>query len=307
MQDLWLHLPLRYEDRTQLTAIRDLVPGQPAQIEGRVEAVERGFRYRPLLRVTVAGESRETLLLRFFHFNGAQAAQFIPGTARALLRRAAARRPRPGNGPSELPVHRRERDRRNCASRSIRSIRPSKAWAPRRSPSWSREALKRLPPASELELLPAESVRFAGAAGAARCAHHRASPAARHRRGAVRQRPPSGPAAARVRGNAGAPPGHAPPADRLARAWSEPDRGARRVGGQPAQGTAVFADRRAAARICRSRRRHETTGADAAPGAGRCRQRQDRGGGAGGDARRGGGQAGGVDGAHRTAGRAAPQ
>ena len=44
MQDLWLHLPLRYEDRTRLTAIRDLVPGQPAQVEARVEAVERGFR-----------------------------------------------------------------------------------------------------------------------------------------------------------------------------------------------------------------------------------------------------------------------
>ena len=79
VQDLWLHLPTRYEDRTTLTPIRELVPGQPAQVEGRVEAVERGFRYRPLLRVTIADDSRATLALRFFHFNSAQAAQFIPG------------------------------------------------------------------------------------------------------------------------------------------------------------------------------------------------------------------------------------
>ena len=39
----------------------------------------------------MADDSRETLVLRFFHFNGAQVAQFIAGRARALLRRAAAR------------------------------------------------------------------------------------------------------------------------------------------------------------------------------------------------------------------------
>src|SRR5690606_39934148 len=51
LQDLWLHLPLRYEDRTRITPIAGLVPGRPAQIEGRVESSERGFRYRTTLRV----------------------------------------------------------------------------------------------------------------------------------------------------------------------------------------------------------------------------------------------------------------
>src|SRR6187455_3737915 len=69
LQDLWLHLPLRYEDRTRITPIRALQPGVAAQVEGRVEAVERGFRYRPLLRVAVGDDSRATLVLRFFHFN----------------------------------------------------------------------------------------------------------------------------------------------------------------------------------------------------------------------------------------------
>ncbi len=80
LQDLWFHLPLRYEDRTRLTPIRDLQPGAAAQVEGRVEAVERGFRYRPQLRVAIGDDSRATLLLRFFHFNAAQANQLIVGT-----------------------------------------------------------------------------------------------------------------------------------------------------------------------------------------------------------------------------------
>ena len=76
IQDLWLHLPLRYEDRTRLTPIRALQVGVPAQVEGTVEAVERGFRYRPVLRVAIGDDSRATLVLRFFHFRAAQAAQF---------------------------------------------------------------------------------------------------------------------------------------------------------------------------------------------------------------------------------------
>lgn len=80
VQDLWLHLPRQYEDRTQLTPIRALQAGVAAQVEGRVEAVERGFRYRPVLRVAISDESQATLVLRFFHFRAAQVAQFAPGT-----------------------------------------------------------------------------------------------------------------------------------------------------------------------------------------------------------------------------------
>jgi ATP-dependent DNA helicase RecG len=80
VQDLWLLLPRQYEDRTRLTAIRALQPGVAAQVEGTIAAVERGFRYRPSLRVAIVDDSRATLVLRFFHFRGAQAAQFVPGT-----------------------------------------------------------------------------------------------------------------------------------------------------------------------------------------------------------------------------------
>jgi ATP-dependent DNA helicase RecG len=79
VQDLWFHLPLRYEDKTRITAIADLRVGKPAQVEGVVDAVERGFRYRPQLRVAISDASQHTLVLRFFHFNRAQAEQLRPG------------------------------------------------------------------------------------------------------------------------------------------------------------------------------------------------------------------------------------
>ncbi|WP_312316746.1 ATP-dependent DNA helicase RecG [Stenotrophomonas sp.] len=80
LQDLWLHLPLRYEDRTALTRIQDLRNGVPAQVEGRVVAVERGMRFRPMLKVAVEDEGQGTLVLRFFHFRQQQVAQFSKGT-----------------------------------------------------------------------------------------------------------------------------------------------------------------------------------------------------------------------------------
>ncbi|WP_369943408.1 ATP-dependent DNA helicase RecG [Xanthomonas medicagonis] len=99
LQDLWLHLPLRYEDRTRLTPVAALQPGIPAQVEVRVEAVDRGFRYRPMLRVAVADDSRGTLVLRFFQFRAAQVAQFAVG---ARLR--AFGTPKPGQHGLEI-VH----------------------------------------------------------------------------------------------------------------------------------------------------------------------------------------------------------
>ena len=79
LQDLWLHLPRQYEDRTALTSIRQLQPGATAQVEGRVEAVERGFRYRPMLKVAIGDDSQATVVLRFFHFRSQQVNQFRVG------------------------------------------------------------------------------------------------------------------------------------------------------------------------------------------------------------------------------------
>jgi ATP-dependent DNA helicase RecG len=79
LQDLWFHLPRQYEDRTRIVPIAALQLGARVQVEGRIEAVERGFRYRPQLRVAIGDDSQRTLMLRFFHFRAAQAQTFAPG------------------------------------------------------------------------------------------------------------------------------------------------------------------------------------------------------------------------------------
>jgi ATP-dependent DNA helicase RecG len=79
LQDLWLHLPRQYEDRTVVAPIRGLQAGVAVQVEGVVEAVERGFRYRPMLKVAIGDESQATLVLRFFHFRSQQVNQFKLG------------------------------------------------------------------------------------------------------------------------------------------------------------------------------------------------------------------------------------
>ncbi|MEG3191767.1 ATP-dependent DNA helicase RecG [Lysobacter sp. D1-1-M9] len=99
LQDLWLQLPRQYEDRTRIAPIRGLQPGVAVQVEGRIEAVERGFRYKPTLRVAIGDESQATLVLRFFHFRAAQVAQFVPG---ARVRCYGT--PRPGQHGLEI-VH----------------------------------------------------------------------------------------------------------------------------------------------------------------------------------------------------------
>lgn len=80
VQDLWFHLPLRYEDKTCVTAIADLRPGDRVQVVGSIEEVERGFRYRPQLKVAIGDGAGHTLQLRFFHFRRAQLEQLQPGT-----------------------------------------------------------------------------------------------------------------------------------------------------------------------------------------------------------------------------------
>ncbi|MEW5296889.1 MAG: hypothetical protein WDW36_000136 [Sanguina aurantia] len=64
LQDLWFHLPLRYEDKTRVAAIDDLRVGERAQVEGVVDAVERGFRFRPQLKVLISDAAGGTLTLR---------------------------------------------------------------------------------------------------------------------------------------------------------------------------------------------------------------------------------------------------
>jgi ATP-dependent DNA helicase RecG len=65
--DLALHLPLRYEDETKLTAIRDLRDGVTAQVEGVVTDCQIQFRPRRQL-VAKLSDGSDELVLRFLHF-----------------------------------------------------------------------------------------------------------------------------------------------------------------------------------------------------------------------------------------------
>lgn len=101
LQDLWLHLPRSYEDRTQLTPMSALRAGIVAQTEGRVELVERSFRGRPVLKVVLVDAGNQRLDSRFFHFRAQQVTQFAKGV-RAVFGTA----PKPvgfGNRASQLP------------------------------------------------------------------------------------------------------------------------------------------------------------------------------------------------------------
>ena len=78
--DLVLHLPLRYEDETQVYPIREaaLMSGS-TQVEGVVTACEVQFRPRRQLVVTIADES-DQLTMRFLNFYGSQTKQLAEGT-----------------------------------------------------------------------------------------------------------------------------------------------------------------------------------------------------------------------------------
>ena len=152
LQDLWLHLPRGYEDRTALTPIRSLAPSQPAQIEGRVEAVERGFRYRPMLRVALTDDSHGTVVLRFFHFRAQQVAQFAVGA-----RVRAFGTPRPGQHGLEIvhPSYRVLDDGEHALGDTLDPVYPAiEGIGPASLRKLIEQALQYLPEDATLELLP---------------------------------------------------------------------------------------------------------------------------------------------------------
>jgi len=161
VQDLWFHLPLRYEDRTRVTPIRELRIGGSAQVEGVVEAVERGFRYKPQLRVAISDASQATLTLRFFHFNRAQAEQFAPG-ARMLCYGEV----RHGmHGPEMVhPEYRRISGEVVTEDRLTPVYPTTEGLGQKRVAGIVARALDRLPDADALELVPDELRRPLGLA-----------------------------------------------------------------------------------------------------------------------------------------------
>lgn len=78
VQDLLFHFPLRYEDRTHITPLKDLRPDSYATIEGIVQTCEVQFSRRAILVVSLSDGSSK-IMLRFFNFNAGMKNSFTPG------------------------------------------------------------------------------------------------------------------------------------------------------------------------------------------------------------------------------------
>ena len=76
--DLALHLPLRYEDETRITQLRDARDGAQVQIEATVTQCEVAYRPRRQLVVTV-DDGTDTCVLRFFNFYPSQQSALAVG------------------------------------------------------------------------------------------------------------------------------------------------------------------------------------------------------------------------------------
>ncbi|MCX7115799.1 MAG: ATP-dependent DNA helicase RecG [Gammaproteobacteria bacterium] len=78
IQDVLLHLPYRYQDRTRVTAIRDLRPQDWAVVVGDIVSATHKQGRRPTLECVMSDRTGH-LRLRFFHFYAAQLDQFQVG------------------------------------------------------------------------------------------------------------------------------------------------------------------------------------------------------------------------------------
>ena len=87
VEDILYHFPLRYQDRTQLTAIGSLKDGVDAVIQGSIRLSSIVPGRRPTLIVKVE-DGTGILTVRFFHFRRAQAQQMKPGLPIALFGQA---------------------------------------------------------------------------------------------------------------------------------------------------------------------------------------------------------------------------
>ncbi|MCG8325439.1 MAG: ATP-dependent DNA helicase RecG [Thiotrichales bacterium] len=71
VQDLLFHLPLRYQDRTRITPIGAVLPGQEYQVQGEIELAQVRYGRRRSLLCRIS-DGTGHLTLRLFYFNKAQ-------------------------------------------------------------------------------------------------------------------------------------------------------------------------------------------------------------------------------------------
>lgn len=79
VQDLLFVLPVRYDDRTTLRKVGELVPGMRTLVQGEIQLTEIVYRRRRQL-LTRLSDGSGFLTLRFFHFSAAQQEGLARGT-----------------------------------------------------------------------------------------------------------------------------------------------------------------------------------------------------------------------------------
>lgn len=71
IQDLLFHLPIRYQDRTHITALRDIKPKEYCVIEGIITNTKMNWQRKPTLSCEIS-DGTGKIHCRFFHFNAQQ-------------------------------------------------------------------------------------------------------------------------------------------------------------------------------------------------------------------------------------------
>jgi ATP-dependent DNA helicase RecG len=78
--DLLLHLPFRYQNKTQFSELSNLVVGDEVLLRLVVESIEVvGFGIKSMLLVHLLDSNQQQIIARFFHFSQFQRQQFIRG------------------------------------------------------------------------------------------------------------------------------------------------------------------------------------------------------------------------------------
>ncbi len=98
VQDLLFHLPMRYQDRTRITPIGALLPGQECLVQGQIELAQVRFGRRRSL-VCHVSDGSGALTLRFFYFNKAQQQNLQSGKTIRCFGRVS------GMGPAREMIH----------------------------------------------------------------------------------------------------------------------------------------------------------------------------------------------------------
>ena len=78
VEDMLFHLPLHYQDRTRVYAIKDIKDGMQVSVQGEIISCQVQFGKRRILKCKMS-DGEGIVTLNFFHFNAGQKSAFKAG------------------------------------------------------------------------------------------------------------------------------------------------------------------------------------------------------------------------------------